>query len=122
MKMKKMTSAIGKRTVPAKGKARAADEGLLPLVAEVRNLIQSARHRAATVVNTLQVLTNFEIGRCIVEHEQKGKHRAAYGTELVKGLSSRLTKEFGKPSSLSGRAKKKPSEAVGAELTAVRQP
>ena len=47
-------------------------DGLAPLIAEVRGLIQSARHAAASTVNTLQVLTNFEIGRRIVEHEQKG--------------------------------------------------
>jgi len=67
-----------------------------PLIAEVRNLIQSARHAAATTVNALQVLTNFEIGRRIVEYEQKGEKRAEYGAGLLKELSSRLTEEFGK--------------------------
>ncbi len=46
-------------------------------------------------MNTLQVLTNFEIGRRIVEHEQKGEKRAGYGQELLKELSGRLTEEFG---------------------------
>lgn len=67
-----------------------------PLVTELRDLILSARHAAATTVNTLQVLTNFEIGRRIVEHEQKGEKRAEYGAELLKELSVRLTEEFGK--------------------------
>ena len=67
-----------------------------PLITELRGLILSARHAAATTVNTLQVLTNFEIGRRIVEHEQKGEKRAEYGTELLKELSVRLTDEFGK--------------------------
>ena len=49
-----------------------------------------------TVVDTFQVMTNFEIGRRIVEHEQKGAKRAAYGTELLKELSARLTEEFGR--------------------------
>lgn len=66
------------------------------LIAEVRGLIQAARHAAATAVNTLQVLTNFEIGRRIVEHEQQGAARAAYGKELLKELSAHLTEEFGK--------------------------
>jgi hypothetical protein len=66
------------------------------LLSEVRTLIASARRAAASTVNTLQVLTNFEIGRRIVEHEQKGRKRAAYGTELRKELSARLTEEFGK--------------------------
>lgn len=80
--------------MPAKKKTTVAK--LAPLIAEVRSLIQSARHTAASTVNTLQVLTNFEIGRRIVEHEQKGKKRAGYGQELLKELSARLTEEFGK--------------------------
>ena len=69
---------------------------LAPLITELRGLIQSARHAVTTTVNTLQVLTNFEIGRRIVEHEQKGEKRAEYGTELLKELSTRLSEEFGK--------------------------
>jgi len=71
-------------------------DGLAALVAEVRLLIQSARHATATAVDTLQVFTNFQIGRRIVEHEQKGEKRAEYGQELLKTLSARLAKEFGK--------------------------
>jgi hypothetical protein len=71
------------------------------LVAEVRSLIQSARHMSASTVNTLQVRTNFEIGRRIVEHEQKGEKRAGYGQELLKALSARLTAEFGQGFSVS---------------------
>lgn len=79
-----------------KKKAAPRRDGLAPLVAEVRSLIQAARRGAATVVNTLQVMTNFEIGRRIVQHEQKGAKRAAYGAELLKELSARLTDEFGR--------------------------
>lgn len=81
-----------KRKPPATAQAKP----LNALIAEVRNLIQSARHAAASTVNTLQVLTNFEIGRRIVEHEQKGARRAEYGKELLKELSIRLTEEFGR--------------------------
>lgn len=88
--MKKKPAA--KRTVAAKTKSA----GLAPLIAEVRNLIQSARRGVASVVDTFQVLTNFEIGRRIVEHEQEGKKRAGYRKELLKGLSARLTEEFGR--------------------------
>ena len=66
------------------------------LVEQVRSLVQSARRAAATSVNSLQVLTNFEIGRLIVEHEQQGRHRAAYGKETLKHLASSLTAEFGR--------------------------
>ncbi|HOC25074.1 MAG TPA: DUF1016 N-terminal domain-containing protein, partial [bacterium] len=68
---------------------------LAPLIAEVRQLIQSARRGAASVVNTLQLMTNFEIGRRIIEYEQRGEIRAAYGDAVVKGLAQALTAEFG---------------------------
>jgi hypothetical protein len=61
----KKKSAGKKKAAPAKTKS----DSLAPLIAEVRDLIRSARHAAASTVNTLQVLTNFEIGRRIVEHE-----------------------------------------------------
>lgn len=69
---------------------------LVPLVTELRGLIQSARHAVATTVNTLQVMTNFEIGRRIVEHEQKGAERAEYGDLLMRTLAEQLTAEFGR--------------------------
>lgn len=70
--------------------------GVGALITEVRVLIETARNAVATTVNTLQVVTNFEIGRRIVEHEQQGAARAEYGKELLKELSARLTEEFGK--------------------------
>ena len=79
---------------PADAKAKPSD--LAALITEVRDLIQSARRGVASVVDTFQVMTNFEIGRRIVEHEQKGAKRAAYGAELLKELSGRLTDEFGR--------------------------
>lgn len=42
------------------------------------------------------VNTYFEIGRMIVEEEQEGKKRAAYGKKLLETLSKKLTLEFGK--------------------------
>lgn len=69
--------------------------GPAALIADVRSLVRSARHAAATAVNTLQVRTNFEIGRRIVEHEQKGATRATYGADLLNLLSAELALEFG---------------------------
>jgi len=65
------------------------------LFSEVRDLILSARKMVVHAVDALQVITNFEIGKRIVEHEQKGNQRAAYGENLIKSLSNKLTKEFG---------------------------
>lgn len=41
------------------------------------------------------VRQNWEIGRLIVEDEQGGKRKAAYGKEQIDGLAARLTLEFG---------------------------
>lgn len=86
-----------KRTPTKRASAANTKPGeLAVLITEVRDLIQSARLRVASVVDTFQVMTNFEIGRRIVEHEQKGAKRAAYGAEVLKELSARLTEEFGR--------------------------
>ena len=66
------------------------------LLQRVRELITSARRSAARAVDTLQVATNFEIGHLIVEHEQGGDERAAYGKALIEELSAALTEEFGR--------------------------
>jgi predicted nuclease of restriction endonuclease-like (RecB) superfamily len=70
--------------------------GLAPLISEVRGLIQSAREGIAATVNIYQVVTNFEIGRRILEHEQKGSRRAEYGAKLLETLAERLCEEFGR--------------------------
>ncbi len=84
---------MSKKESPA---AQSKTDGLASLITEVRALIVLARNAAASTVNTLQVRTNFEIGRRIVEHEQKGEKRAKYGAELLKALSAQLTNEFGR--------------------------
>ncbi len=91
--MKKKPAAA--KRVPV-AKAKPPKDGLTPLITEVRGLIQSARRGVSSVIDTFQVMTNFEIGRRIVEHEQKGEKRAAYGAQLLKDLSGRLTVEFGR--------------------------
>lgn len=63
---------------------------------DISNLLENARKQAKTAVNTAMVYTYYEIGRKIVEEEQQGENRAAYGQQLLLGLSEHLTKEFGK--------------------------
>lgn len=62
---------------------------------DVRALIASARASVARGVDLIQVHTNFELGRRIVEQEQQGKGRADYGKQIIKALADRLTDEFG---------------------------
>ncbi|MBN1763919.1 MAG: DUF1016 family protein [Sedimentisphaerales bacterium] len=66
------------------------------LFSEIRELIHGARKAVCRNVNTVQVLTHYEIGRRIVEHEQAGVERAEYGKQVLKELSQRLTNEFGR--------------------------
>ena len=71
---------------------------------EIRQLIRAAHATVARGVDLVQVHTNFEIGRRIVEQEQRGKGRAAYGEEVIGALAERLTAEFGKGFSASNLA------------------
>jgi len=62
---------------------------------EIRQIIDSARSRAYSAVNTAMVEAYWQIGRRIVEEEQHGEDRAAYGQSLIKELSKRLVQEYG---------------------------
>lgn len=84
------------RSAPPAPQNRAVARGLRSLVEQVRALVQTARRAAAASINAIQVLTNFEIGRLIVEHEQRGTARAEYGKRLLEELAERLTTEFGR--------------------------
>lgn len=67
-----------------------------PLLAQLRQLITQARTQALRAVDNIQVRTYWEIGRHIVEFEQGGQTRAAYGQRLLPMLAEQLTHEFGK--------------------------
>jgi len=82
---------------PTEGTAgRELKEATFPLISEIRDLVQKARMAVAQNVNTIQVVTNFEIGRRIVEHEQQGDPKAGYGKQTIQELSRQLTEEFGR--------------------------
>lgn len=65
------------------------------LFERISALIEESRKRVATAVNIAEVYTKYEIGRHIVEDEQEGKARAAYGKQVLPILSQRLTDKFG---------------------------
>lgn len=69
---------------------------LAPLLGSLGELIRQARRKALRAVDTLQVQTCWQIGRHIVEFEQEGAERAAYGKRLLPTLAKLLTAEFGK--------------------------
>lgn len=65
------------------------------LFERISALIEKSRKEVATAVNIAEVYTKYEIGRYIVEDEQEGKARAAYGKQVLPILSQKLTDKFG---------------------------
>ena len=65
------------------------------------DLIRYARGLAAKQVNIIQLMTYFTLGKWIVDVEQGGRKRAAYGEKIIENLSERLNAEFGKGFSVS---------------------
>ncbi len=63
---------------------------------DVKQILQSARAKAYSAVNTAMVEAYWLIGQRIVEEEQHGEVRAKYGQRLLENLSIALGKEFGK--------------------------
>src|SRR5680860_880004 len=66
------------------------------LLREIRGILEQARQQAATAVNSAMVFAYWEIGKRIVQEEQKGSERAAYGNYLLRELSKDLSDDFGK--------------------------
>jgi len=62
----------------------------------IRAILEKARSTAYHAVNFAMVQAYWEVGRIIVEEEQKGEERAEYGKALIKELSVRLTRDYGK--------------------------
>ncbi len=63
---------------------------------DIADLLNSTRNKAYQAVNSIMVETYWNIGRRIVEQEQRGKDRANYGDNLIVQLSRYLTDVFGK--------------------------
>lgn len=63
---------------------------------KIAHLLTEARNNVKTAINLSMVYTYFDIGKMIVEEEQQGEDRAAYGKYVLKELSHYLTGEFGK--------------------------
>lgn len=66
------------------------------LFTDVLQILQSARQKAYSAVNFAMVEAYWNIGKRIVEEEQDGDKRAAYGEGIIKSLSKNLSTELGK--------------------------
>jgi hypothetical protein len=83
----------GERAVTKSDIAPAAYAGLHRDIADV---LTSTRAAAARSVNALMTATYWQIGRRIVEFEQGGEGRAAYGEALIRRLGADLSQRFGR--------------------------
>lgn len=63
---------------------------------EIKQILQTARSKTQTAVNTAMVEAYWLIGKRIVQEEQQGESKAAYGKRLLEDLSTALTHYFGK--------------------------
>jgi hypothetical protein len=62
----------------------------------IKIIIEEARNLSYQTVNFAMVKAYWDIGRVIVEEEQRGKARADYGSYLIKELSKKLLQNLGK--------------------------
>lgn len=86
------------KAIPPPGKARAVAPfgGYADFRGGIVELLDAARRAAARSVNAWMTASYWEIGRRIVEAEQKGRRRAGYGEQLIERLSLDLTSQFGR--------------------------
>ncbi len=65
------------------------------LIKRIGFLLEQGRRQAVVAVNYALVRTYWEIGKRIVEYEQKGNERAEYGSALLTKLSRDLKLRYG---------------------------
>ena len=65
-------------------------------ISEIKAIVYTAKQKAYQAADLYQVVSNWLVGRRIVEQEQHGKERAQYGKHIVELASEALTAEFGK--------------------------
>lgn len=84
-----------------KNEMTATQDAATTIVAEdslfnhIANLIDESRKQIAKAINSAMVYTYYGVGQYIVEFEQEGNARAAYGKGVLKRLSARLTERYG---------------------------
>ncbi len=65
------------------------------LTSDVYQIIEQGRKQAYKEVAQTSITTYWKIGKRLVEEEQHGEERAAYGTHLVKGVAEKLVPIYG---------------------------
>lgn len=71
------------------------------MVEEIKEIIYQSRSKISYEVNNTMVFAYWNIGRIIVENEQRGNIKAGYGKQIIKELSKELRKVLGNGFSVS---------------------
>ena len=61
------------------------------MIDEIKEVILSSRKEIAYEVNRTMLIAYWNVGRIIVENEQKGNVKAEYGKQIIKELSKKGT-------------------------------
>jgi len=72
------------------------DKKYSELLNNIETLVNNARKNIAHSISNTMIETYWNIGKYIVEYEQKGNIRAEYGKNLLKNISNDLTLRLGK--------------------------
>ena len=67
----------------------------LEFLKDLKTIIEESRKTVVKHVNVIMIQTYWNIGKRIVEEEQKGNLKAEYGSRLLKEISKELTNEYG---------------------------
>ena len=66
------------------------------LIKSIENIVANSKNKIANTINDTMVETYWNIGKYIIEFEQKGKMKAEYGKQLLERLSKDLKLRLGK--------------------------
>ncbi|HNT27538.1 MAG TPA: PDDEXK nuclease domain-containing protein [bacterium] len=71
-------------------------DGYTLILGDISHVINAAKRSTARSINCIMTAAYWMIGQRMVEFEQKGKSRAAYGEEIIERLSIDLSQKFGR--------------------------
>ncbi len=66
------------------------------LLIKIKEIIVNGRKKVFKAIHNESLLTYWNIGKIIIEHEQSGKLRAEYGKSVLLAVSKRLSNDMGK--------------------------
>jgi len=84
--------AVKRQTKQNKSLAKRRTDPVESVYRDIAEILNAARSISYRAINTTMVQAYWQIGRVIVEDEQKGNRRAGYGAALFPELSNRLTR------------------------------